>query len=364
VTINVQDRAGNAVALKTQLSSASEHVSSTAITDAGANNQAAVQAYAGSANAAISGNGLQVAAIPLLTNPAGNVDVLKKGGADLMPMRGILPASVMVGTRYTATSTSSVSSGTASATLSVAVTTGFKVGGVCNLEPGVAARYESAEITAVVANTSITVAFPAGGALFTHTANYTIETFDASVAREAPGRYGAMYVSSDGPKPTYRAGAVGQTLYSTAAAVLLEIQGSATQTLRVKRIELWAQAPSANYTELQLLRCTGLSGGSATAANNGLHDTNDAAATGVVNYYTAAAASGAGHLVIGAKSLTCVKPATTAGIGPSAVWEFARNQDKALVLRGTGDVIEVYNTITGLGAGTYGFEVEWEEDNS
>lgn len=364
MTLNVQDRAGNAVALKTQLSSASEHVSSTAITDAGANNQAAVASYAGNANTAISGNALQVGAIPLISNPAGNVDALKKGGSDLMPMRGLLPVSAMCGTRYTATSTSSVSATTASATLSVANTTGFKVGGVCNLEPGTT-RYEAAEITAVVANTSVSVTFPSGGALYTHTANYTIETFDASVIREAPGRYGAAYVSSDGPKPTYRAGAVGQTLYSTASAVLLEIQGSATATLRVKRIELWAQAPSANYTELQMLRCTGLSGsGTPTAANNGLHDTNDAAASGVVNFYTAAATSGAGHLVIGAKPMTCVKPASTAGIGPSAIWDFSRNQDKAMVLRGTGDVVEIYNTITGLGSGTFGFEVEWEEDNS
>lgn len=180
----------------------------------------------------------------------------------------------------------------------------------------------------------------------------------------APGSVGSLLVSSDGYKNTYRAGGTGLTLYSTAAAVLLEIQGSASATVRVKKIELWAQAATKFFTELQLLRSTGLSGsGTPVPAVNGQHDTSDPVATAVVNSYAAAATFGAGHLLIGGKVLSVGAPAAT-NIAVSSSWNFSRNQDKALILRGTGDVIQVYNTVTGLGTGTFGFEIEWEEDNS
>jgi hypothetical protein len=218
-------------------------------------------------------------------------------------------------------------------------------------------------ITAVVANTSVSVAFPSGGALYTHTASFTVETYQPSVAREAPGRQGALLVSSDGTKPTYRAGAVAQTLYSTAAAVLVEIVGSASMTVRVKKITVWAQAGTKFYAELTLQRCTAASAGTPNVAAIGKHDKNDAAATAVINYYTAAAAAGTGNAVIGAQPLSTVPPSATAAMNPT-VWDFSKLQDKALILRGTGDVIEIYNNTTGLGTATFGFEVEWEEDNS
>jgi len=364
VAINTVDRSNNPITLITNqpTSPGSQHAGVSTPVDAGTGALASVAAYQGAANMAPPGtnnNGIQVASVALLNNPAGNLDALREVAADILPARGIPPALEMIGTRTTATCTTTVASGSTAATLSIANTTNMVVGGILNFEPGTARYPDSAVITAVVANTSVTVSFPSGGAVSTHTANYTVETYTPSVLREAPGRQGAALVSADGTKPTYRAGQTGQTLYSTAAAVLLELQGSSSKTIRVKQIELWGKFPSASFTELQLLRCTGLSAGSATAANNGLHDTNDAAATAVVNFYTAAAASGAGHLVDGAKML----PSLVGGLG-TARWDFSRSQDKALVLRGTGDVIEVYNTITGLGTGTFGFEVEWEEDNS
>ncbi len=163
---------------------------------------------------------------------------------------------------------------------------------------------------------------------------------------------------------TYRAGAVGQTLYSTAAAVLVEIVGSATMTVRIKRLRIWAQAGTKFFTELELLRSTTVSGsGSANVANNGQHDGSDGAATAAVNYYTAAATYGTGHAIIGAQGLYVGAPAATNSLG-FAEWNFSSDIDKNLILRGSGDVIQVYNTITTLGTATFGFEVEWIEDNS
>lgn len=179
----------------------------------------------------------------------------------------------------------------------------------------------------------------------------------------APGAL-AWQVSSDGQKPTYRAGAVAQTLYSTAAAVLLEIQGSATKTVRIKKITIWAQAGTKFYSELTLLRCTAVSAsGSPVVANLGKHDTADAAATAVINNYAAAALAGTGHAVIGAAVLAVSPP--TAGLNPvPTVWDFSRNQDKAMVLRGIADVLQIFNNTTVLGTATFGWEAEWEEDAS
>lgn len=172
-----------------------------------------------------------------------------------------------------------------------------------------------------------------------------------------------IYVSSDGGKPTYRTGLVGATLYSTAAAVILEIQGSATKTVRVKRISIWAQAATKFFTELGLYRATTVAGGTPVPAVASKHDSSDPAATAVVNSYAGASVLGTTPLIFGATGLYCGPPAAGNGLGIGG-WDFCHSEDKALILRGTSEWIAVYNTITGLGTGTFGFEVEWEEDNS
>jgi hypothetical protein len=174
---------------------------------------------------------------------------------------------------------------------------------------------------------------------------------------------GRLLVTEEHCKPTFRAAAVAQTLYSTAAAVLVEIVGSSTMTVRVKRILLWGQCATKFYAELTLGRATAVSGGSASALTAGKMDKNDAAATGVVNIYTAAATSGTGFAAFDARIMGIAPPAAGM-IAQPVVWDFCLNNDKPLILRGTGDVIEIYNNTTGLGAGTFGCMVEWEEDNS
>ena len=59
------------------------------------------------------------------------------------------------------------------------------------------------------------------------------------------------------------------------------------------------------------MRCTAASAGTPAVANNGQHDTTDGAGTAVVNYYTAAAAEGTGHLVTGAQPLNTSAPSAT-----------------------------------------------------
>lgn len=170
-------------------------------------------------------------------------------------------------------------------------------------------------------------------------------------------------VSHDTGVATYNASGDGLTLYSTAAAVLLEIQGSATKTIRVKHIFLWAQAGTKFFSELELGRATTVAGGSPVVATIGQYDTTDVVASAVVNSYAAASTSGTGFAAISARPIP-VSPPAAGAVGPLMVgWDFGAI-GKALVLRGTSQWLEVYNKITGLGTATFGFDIGWEEDNS
>jgi hypothetical protein len=194
--------------------------------------------------------------------------------------------------------------------------------------------------------------------------NTSVQAFTAgTINPEQADVSGRLLVTEEHLKPTFRAAAVAQTLYSTAAAVLLEIVGSATMTVRIKKILLWAQCATKFYAELTLGRATAASAGTAAALTAGKMDKSDAAATGVVNIYTGAAASGTGFAAFDARILG-IAPPSASMIAQPAIWDFCLNNDKPLILRGTGDVIEIYNNTTGLGAGTFGAMVEWEEDNS
>jgi hypothetical protein len=163
-------------------------------------------------------------------------------------------------------------------------------------------------------------------------------------------------------RATYRAAGAGLTLYSAAAAVLLEIQGSATKTVLVKKISIWGQAGTKFFTELQLLRSTTVAAtGTPVVAVCGQHDTADAAATAVVNSYAAAATYGTGHVLIGACPLMLSAPSAAVVLNPAG-WDFCRNMDKPMILRGVADVLQVYQAILTLGTATFGFEIEWEEE--
>lgn len=166
-------------------------------------------------------------------------------------------------------------------------------------------------------------------------------------------------------RATYRTGAAGATLYSTAAAVLIELQGSATMVVRLRRLMIWAQAGTKFYTELLLQRSTTASGtGTPTASPTGEpSDPRDVAATAVCNYYGGAATYGTGHLTIGAAGLYVGAPAATNYLG-SVTLDFTKDIIKPITLNGDTDFFAVYNTVTGLGTATYGFDLEWDEDLS
>lgn len=149
--------------------------------------------------------GLNTGGVAQGVNAANNLDRQRESGSDLIPSRGIFAASTQTAQEFLATCTTTVAAGAGAGststvpvtvTLNIANTTGFVVGGTLNFEPvftGVLpSKYEAATITGVVVNTSVTVQFPSAGALYTHTANYIVQTFLANQQRDFSGEGPSM----------------------------------------------------------------------------------------------------------------------------------------------------------------------------
>lgn len=193
----------------------------------------------------------------------------------------------------------------------------------------------------------------------------TITVLDSgSVARtlEAPA------VSASGG--TYRYCQIAFAMVATPTDALV-IQGSATKTVRVKRIKITGQATAQGSMPVQLIRrSTAGTLGSAvlTAVTAGKHDTSDIAGTAVVstvgtaNYTTVGTT--AGTVEVGRLGMSALATGT-AGDGQAVVWDYSTRMDKAMVLRGATDFLCVnFNGAAIPSGGVVDFTVELEEDNS
>lgn len=178
----------------------------------------------------------------------------------------------------------------------------------------------------------------------------------------------ALMVSSDGSKATYQYSVSAFTPQATPTAMVV-IQGSATKTLRIKKIRVAGVATAQGNMKIQLTRWStaGTLGSAALTALTAVkHDLNDAAATGVVstvgtaNYTT----EGTGSTLPMLCDRIFMGVVATGIITPNE-FNFATRNDKALILRGTADII----TISGVGSavpsgGVLDISIEIEEDNS
>jgi len=184
--------------------------------------------------------------------------------------------------------------------------------------------------------------------------------------RAAPGALGVSAVSSDGSKATYRYAAPDFVPVATPTDIIV-IQGSATKTLRVKRIAVSGESTAAGAMGIQLVRrSTAGTLGSAvlTAVTAGKHDTGDTAPTAVVstvgtaNYTTPGTSAG----VVGAALLTF---GNSGAVQSGVEWNYATRQDKAIILRGTSDFlcINLNGDAVPTGGKLY-FDIEMEEDSS
>lgn len=182
--------------------------------------------------------------------------------------------------------------------------------------------------------------------------------------------YAAM--SLDTARPTYRfSGSF--TPQATGAVTVLSIQGSATKTVRVKRIMLGGVATALSDTLFQLQRTSALgAGGTAVNPTAAKMDTSTAAAaTAVVAHYTtslkAAGTAVGGPLATMRVFQDTVTTPTVASREATMVFpERGAPIGQAIVLRGIADFLEIQNINAGnLAAGSVlDYVIELEEDAS
>lgn len=179
-------------------------------------------------------------------------------------------------------------------------------------------------------------------------------------------------VSLDNGRQVYRASA-NFTPQATAAVTIISLQGSATKTVRVKRVMLGGVSTAVSSSVYQIVRTTALgAGGTTVNPTIAKLDSASATATAVAAHYTttlkATGTGASGPLVTRAVGTNVVTTPATAWIEPLAPLfpEAGMPVGQAIVLRGAAEFMEIQNvTPTNLGAGTVlSYIIEWEEDAS
>lgn len=178
--------------------------------------------------------------------------------------------------------------------------------------------------------------------------------------------------SLDSSGQFYRASA-NFTPTATGAVTVMAVIGSATKTVRIRRITVGGVSTAVSGSVFALQRVTSQgAGGTTVSPTIGKLDSNTAAATAVVSHYTS---------TLKATGVVSGGPLCTRYIGtnvvttPATVFtdsnvvmfpEGGAPIGQAIVLRGTGDILELQNVApANLGAGTVlSYTVEWTEDAS
>lgn len=161
---------------------------------------------------------------------------------------------------------------------------------------------------------------------------------------------------------TYSAAITGLAV-AAAATDFWTITGSASKTVRLKRIQFSGVATAAAAVSFQLIkRSTADTGGTSTAPTVTSFDSNNAAGTATVNAYTVTP-TGIGTLVGIIKALRATMT-TAAGAIPQVpvIINFSDNDEQGLVLRGTAQQLALNlngATVAGL---TLDIDVTWTEE--
>jgi hypothetical protein len=183
-------------------------------------------------------------------------------------------------------------------------------------------------------------------------------------------------VSLDSTRVTYRASA-SFTPQATAAVTLITVTGSASKTVRIKRIFLGGASTALSVAPIIALQRTSAlgAGGTLVAPTVAFLDrgagASYAAATAVVNHWTTtlkAAGTAVGGPISTQRLFTDTVTTPTVASRPGLMLfpEYGMPIGSAIVLRGATDFLEVQNVNAGnLAAGTVlEYFVEWEEDAS
>jgi hypothetical protein len=177
--------------------------------------------------------------------------------------------------------------------------------------------------------------------------------------------------SNDSTVAHYRAAKSALTPVATPTTVGL-IQGSASKTIRIKRVAVGGAATAYGSMVCYIERWS-TAGTPGSAVLTGLtaakHDSGNGAATAVVstvgtaNYTTRGTTAG----VVGAGrvNMTAIGSAATSSAQTWTEWDFTTRSDQALVLRGTAEYLAIdLGGAAVPSGGVIDFEVEWSEDAS
>lgn len=177
-------------------------------------------------------------------------------------------------------------------------------------------------------------------------------------------------VGLDSTQQTYRASA-SFTPFATAPLALVTIIGSATKTVRIKRILIGGVATALADTLFRLTRVSVIgTGGTVVAPTISKNDSGTATATAVVQHYTTAAQSTGtvgSTLSHWRQFIATVTTPATAYVNPTyQVFPECGVGGQSLVLRGVAEMIQIENFNAGnLGAATVlEYVIEWVEDGS
>jgi hypothetical protein len=162
--------------------------------------------------------------------------------------------------------------------------------------------------------------------------------------------------------------AVFNLIPAASATDLFTITGSATRTVRIKRITVSGTRTTHTWTDVILLRrSTSNTGGTSTAPTIASHDLNNAPATAVCRAYTAnptALGTSVGNLRAGNFSMPVAVPTNAQGNGPGhrLEWLFGENGGQPVVLRGVSQSIAINLNGQTVSGGAFHISVEWTEE--
>lgn len=176
--------------------------------------------------------------------------------------------------------------------------------------------------------------------------------------------------STDGGLATYSASGASFAQVAT-PTVWLVVQGSASKTVRIRKIELSGAATAYGSMPVTIARCSDagtLGSAVLTAVTAAKHDTGNASATAVVstvgtaNYGTPPAV--VANIATGRVSMTALGSAATSSAALPFVVNGGVGGEQAIVLRGTSEFL----TISGAGAaipsgGVNDFRITWTEES-
>ena len=175
---------------------------------------------------------------------------------------------------------------------------------------------------------------------------------------DADGRFA---VGTEGKRATYAAAIAGLVSAATATDIFT-ITESATKTIRILRIIFSISTTTGSglsFTAQLIKRSTANSGGTSTSPTVVAHDSNDAAGTAVVRAYTANPTLGT---TVGSIRAERTEAAPQGITRDRVVWDFGVRNGRAIVLRGTSEVLAVNFNSTTITGPVIGASIEWTEE--